>query len=284
MSVASRRPQRGLAGMKREGERALVRDWFAPLARAGLLARAIVYAVIGILAIDIASGSGSERANQQGALDAIASQTLGSVLLALVAAGLAAYATWRMARALIGHGREQVDTALERVAGAASAIVYGALCVLAIEILTRGSHGVSGGGAGRPSTAAAGVLGWPGGPVLVAIAGVVLCGVGFYQAYNAVARKFMQTARTSEMSAEVRRAYCALGVFGHLARAVVFAMTGYGAIRAAIDYDPRKAVGLDEALRHLARASYGPVLLGLVAAGLIAFSGYSAADARYRKV
>ena len=111
-----------------------------------------------------------------------------------------------------------------------------------------------------------------------------LIGVGRYQAYKAIAERFMDTFRTEQMNRRVRRAYAALGVFGHLARAVVFVLVGYGLIRAAADYDPRKAVGLDEALRELARASYGPQLLGLVAAGLIAFAVYSSADARYRKI
>ena len=43
-------------------------------------------------------------------------------------------------------------------------------------------------------------------------------------------------------------------------------------------------MGLDGALSALAQASYGPVLLGIVAAGLIAFGAYSMADARYRRV
>jgi hypothetical protein len=86
------------------------------------------------------------------------------------------------------------------------------------------------------------------------------------------------------MSPTVERAFTVLGVFGHIARAVVFALIGYGLIKAAIDYDPQKAVGLDGALRKLADASYGPVLLGVVAAGLIGFAAYSLADARYRKV
>jgi hypothetical protein len=65
---------------------------------------------------------------------------------------------------------------------------------------------------------------------------------------------------------------------------VVFALVGWFLIRAAIDFDPQKAVGLDGALAKLAHASYGPVLLGVVAAGLIAFGCYSLADAKFRKV
>jgi hypothetical protein len=65
---------------------------------------------------------------------------------------------------------------------------------------------------------------------------------------------------------------------------VVFAMIGYFLVRAAIDYDPDKAVGLDGALSKLGQASYGPALLGIVAAGLVGFAAYSVADARYRRV
>ena len=86
------------------------------------------------------------------------------------------------------------------------------------------------------------------------------------------------------MSESVERAFTALGVFGHLARMVVFGLIGYFLVRAAIDYDPDKAVGLDGALNKLAHASYGPILLGIVAAGLIAFAAYSVVDARYRRV
>jgi hypothetical protein len=111
-----------------------------------------------------------------------------------------------------------------------------------------------------------------------------MLGVAGYQAYKGASRGFLEDSETGRMSEGVRSAFTALGVFGHLARAVVFALIGYGLIRAAIEYDPQQAVGLDGALRDVADASYGPWLLGLVALGLIGFAAYSAADARYRKV
>ncbi len=86
------------------------------------------------------------------------------------------------------------------------------------------------------------------------------------------------------MSRAVKRAFTAIGVFGHLARMVVFGLIGYGLVKAAMDYDPQRAIGLDGALNQLSRESYGPFLLGVVAAGLIGFALYSIADARYRKI
>jgi hypothetical protein len=67
------------------------------------------------------------------------------------------------------------------------------------------------------------------------------------------------------MSDKVKRVFTALGVFGHLARMVVFVLIGYFFIRAAIDYNPDKAASLDGALATLGQASYGPFLLGVVA-------------------
>jgi hypothetical protein len=86
------------------------------------------------------------------------------------------------------------------------------------------------------------------------------------------------------MSRDVERAFTAVGVFGHLARMIVFGLVGYGLIKAAVNYDPRDAIGLDGALSQVSHLSYGPVLLGIVAAGLIGFGLYSIADARYRKI
>src|SRR6202012_1333306 len=121
------------------------------------------------------------------------------------------------------------------------------------------------------------LLGWPGGPVYVAIAGVLLLGAGVYQGYKGIARKFLEDSQTQRMGAEVRRTFTALGVAGYCARGVTFLLIGYGLIKAAVDYSPRSAVGLDGALQELIHASYGPLLLGVVAAGFLAFALFSIA-------
>lgn len=272
----------GTAGIRdahRQGEKLARTRQFEWLARAGLAARGVVYAIIGVLALEVALGVGGKATNQQGALKAIADRPFGKTLLVVVAIGLAGYALWRLARAALGHGPEQSDSAPDRIAALASGIAYTILCVTAVKILTGASTG-----SGTPKKATGGVLDWSGGPLLVGIAGAVLIGVAAYQAHKGLTEKFLDDSKTEQMGPGVRRAFTALGVFGHVARAVVFTLVGYGLIKAAIDYDPQKAVGLDGALRKLADASYGPWLLGLVAAGLIGFAAYSAADARYRRV
>jgi Domain of Unknown Function (DUF1206) len=253
---------------------------FEWLARAGFVARGLIYGIIGLLAIKLALGAGGKTANQQGALKTIAHQPFGEVLLILVAIGLAGYALWRLLRALLGHGPEDSDTTFERVAAFASGIVYAGLCAVAIKLLL--GSGASGSENTQKTTA--GVFGWPAGAWLVGIAGAVLIGVGLYQGYRGLSRDFLEDSKTEQMSQRVRSWIEWIGTFGHLARMVVFGLVGVFLIKAAIDYNPNKAVGLDGALAKIANASYGPFLLGIVAAGLIAFGVYSLSDARYRRI
>ena len=275
--IAPHAPIRRAQGKGDDLARSRQFEW---LARAGIAARAVIYAIIGVLAVKLAIGSGGETTNQQGALATIAKQPFGKALLILMAIGLAGYAIWRLVRAAIGHGPEAGDDTKERISGAASGIGYLALFITAVSLLI----GSGGGGSGGPGSATAGVLGWPGGQILVAIAGLIIIAVGLEEGYKGITKKFLEKSKTERMSERVKRSFTALGVAGHLARMVVFALIGYFLVRAAIDYGPDEAVGLDGALASLRDASYGPILLGVVAAGLIGFAAYSMADARYRRV
>ena len=97
----------GLTGSAcRGGEAVGQRREFAWMARAGLVARGVSYAIIGILALRLAVGAGGETTNQRGALTTIAEQSFGKALLIAMTIGLASYAIWRLVRAGIGHGTQ----------------------------------------------------------------------------------------------------------------------------------------------------------------------------------
>jgi len=128
------------------------------------------------------------------------------------------------------------------------------------------------------------VLGWPGGRWLIGIAGLVLVGVGLWNLYRGLARKFEDKWRTGEMGEAERKWGGRAGVVGHVARFVVFGLMGVFVAKAAIDYNPKEAIGLDGALQKLAHASYGPYLLGVTAFGLVCYGIYCLVDARYRDV
>ena len=252
---------------------------FEWLSRAGFIARGLIYLIIGVLAFKVALGHGGKLTNQQGALHTVAHQPFGKLLLTLLAVGLGGYSLWRFVRAALGHGPEGSDSGFDRVAAFGSGVAYGAMCVVAIEILL--GAGSSGGNAKKTT---GGVLGWPGGTWIVGIAGILAIGIALYQAYQGLTKKFLENSKTAEMSPQVKTAISWLGTVGYLARMIVFGLIGIFLIKAAVDFNPRKAVGLDGALAKIVDRSYGPLALGVVALGLIAFALYSLADARYRKI
>jgi hypothetical protein len=114
--------------------------------------------------------------------------------------------------------------------------------------------------------------------------GIGVGAVAGYNAYRALTQKFREKLKSEEMRDAPERAAVALGVTGLLARAVVFGIAAWFLIQAAVDYRPQEAVGLDGALSKLAQQPYGTWLLGIVAAGLLAYGLYTVFEARYRRV
>jgi hypothetical protein len=252
--------------------------------RAGFVARGITYALVGALALALAvgAGTGGTPASQQGALALLNQGWLGKLALILVAAGLLAYASWKLIQGALGRGPEGggSDGVIDRVGNIAGGIAYILFFALAVRILVTGGGSSSSG----PRHEAAGVLGWPGGPVLVGIGGGVLIGVSAYQIYDAVTGDFAEEAKTGRMGKEQRRLYLSLGRVGLTARALVFALIGYFLVRTAFDYNPSSAVGVDGALARLHHQTLGPWLVGLVAVGLLVFAMFSLFEARFRRL
>ena len=258
--------------------------WLDRAARLGFVARGAVYAIVAILAIRLALGQqNGEQANKQGALQAIADQPWGTAALVVLAVGLAGYALWRFSEAAFGYADEHDEKkrAVKRLASAGRGIVYAVFCASAVAVVAGRSPG---NGEQQPKTWTARVLGWSGGRFLVTIAGVAIIIGGVYLIVRGVTTKFEEELQTGQMSPVARRIVVVLGVVGSIGRGVVFALLGVLLIKAAADYDPNEAQGVDGTLRTIAEQSYGQVLLVLTGVALLAFAAYSMAEARYRRL
>ena len=164
------------------------------------------------------------------------------------------------------HGPEGSDSGFDRVAALASGIAYGVLCFIAVEVLI-GSPG----GSGNAHKTTGGVLGWPGGTWIVGIAGVVMIGVALYQGYRGVTQSFLEDSQDRGTSPRMKNWIARAGTVDYLARMVVFGLVGIFLVKAAVDYAPGAAVGLDVPRKKLPPV-HGSYPLGVVAAGLIAFA------------
>lgn len=227
-------------------------------------------------------GAAGVAPDQQGALALIARTPGGRAALVAICAGLLAYALWKLSQGIGGRGPEgRAGPKLsDRVANLAAGIAYLLFFAVAVAILTGGS----GGSSSAPSRATAGVLGWPGGQVIVGCAGAGLIAVSLHQLYDGLRGGFARDSRTDQMAPRERQAFMWLGRVGLTARAIVFAVVGYFLLRAAVEFNPGSAVGVDGALARLHREPFGGGILGLVAAGLITFGAYSLLEARHRRL
>jgi len=256
---------------------------FEGLARAGYVARGLIYIVIGICAIRLADGVNGQPASQTGALKLIADQRFGHALLVLMAIGLGGYSLWRLAQVVFGTTPEAGrHSTLDRIGALGSAVAYATFCFIALSILL--APETTAGNDQKPRDVTRTALEWPAGRWLVGAVGVLFLVVAGYQLYMGISRKFLEDSKVGEMDQSVRKAFTVLGVVGLCARAVAFGLIGVFIFRAARDFKASEAVGLDGALERLTRQSYGPTLLLIVALGLIAFGIYSIADARFRKI
>ncbi|MFK0117739.1 DUF1206 domain-containing protein [Streptomyces sp. NPDC090994] len=253
-------------------------------ARAGLTARGVIYLLVGTLALRIAFGDGTEEADRSGALEALADQPFGSVLLWALGIGLVGMALWRLSEAVFGAVGPDGRTAKKRLAATARCGFYAfvAYSVLAFAASPRNGSGGSSDQQSRDVTAR--VLQVPGGQWLVGVAGAGIVVAGVVIGVQAARRGYRKKLKASELAPWSRRLVDVTGVAGGVARGLVFAVAGAFAVRAAVDYEPGRAKGLDDTLRSFAETPLGPMLLACVAAGLVLFGVFSFALARWRRV
>jgi hypothetical protein len=252
------------------------------MARCGYATKGVVYVIVGVLAVMTAIGAGGATKDSSGAIETIAQQPFGRILVGLTALGLIGYVIWRFMQAIMDPEHKGSDSKgiAARIGYAVSGIAYASLAFLAARIALNGGGG--GGGDSSKQALTAKLMSQPFGIWLVGIVGVIVIGVGVFHFYQAYKAKFMEDYKAGEMSATERRWAKRIGRFGLSARGVTFAMIGSFFIIAAVQADPSEAKGLAGALDTLARQPYGPWLLGIVSLGLVAYGVYCFSQARYR--
>ncbi|MDX3242667.1 DUF1206 domain-containing protein [Streptomyces sp. ME18-1-4] len=278
-----------------EAERAARGTMTKGAAKAGLTARGVIYLLVGALALQIAFGHGTQQADRQGALGEISEKPFGAVLLWALGVGLVGMALWRLSEAVFGEAGPDGRRARKRLLAVVRCVFY-SFVAYSVLLFAAGSGGGRGSGGGAGSGAGGGssdeqsrdvtarALDLPAGQWIVGAAGAGIVVAGVWIAARAVLRTYREDLRLGEMSPGVRRLVDVTGVGGGAARGLVFAAAGAFAVRAAVDYRPNRAKGLDDTLRSFADTPVGPGLLACVAAGLVLFGLFSLAMARWRNV
>jgi hypothetical protein len=269
-----------------QARKAALGPFMRKLIRLGHIGRGILFAAIGLLSLLIALGRATDKApDQGGALAAIASQSYGQALLLVVAVGLVGFALWGFIRAILDPLNRGMDrnAIIERIGFFVSGVSYGLLVMPTVQmVLGSGDGPRNQADSTRDMTAQ--LQAHPLGQWLVIVVGIVVLGWSIMQVHAALTCKFERDFDFSAMGAREEEFAEKVGQLGIVARAFVFALIGMFLIQAAIQQDAGQAKGLDAALLSLAQRPGGPVVLGLVALGLVVFGLYSMLCPHWLKV
>jgi hypothetical protein len=250
------------------------------LVRLGYAAKALVYILVGALALKVAAGvEGGRITDQGGALYVVLGQPFGHALLVLVAVGLLAYASWEILGAIFGWRRRAGEGYGARALTVVRALVYAAIGVQALR-LAIGLRGTRSG----PEPLVRAALDWPFGEWLIIIAGL---GIGYYgiiEIIDAIKGRLEPDldAATLRRRAGEWALHVARGGIG--ARGLLLVVLAVGIIRAAVAHRPDAAGGMGSSMVILNTLPQGTLLLGATAAGVLAYGIYQLLHARYAQV
>jgi Domain of Unknown Function (DUF1206) len=261
-------------------KRAARSPWVGRLGRLGFAAQGMCFVIIAVLALELAFGRRGRLTDPQGAFVILAQGGWTRVLLVSLAIGFGSYSIWRFAQAILDRGGMGGDLGGlgRRAIQLGQALLYALLTASAVKVLAGArAHG-------SPKRAAAGILGWSGGPVIVGAIGVAVAIVAAVNVYWGLSGRFMGSLRRGELTARTERLLKITATIGFVALGFVLAVVSWFLLKAAIDYNAGKVVSLGGAMSRLARADYGQWLLTAVAAGLLSYGVFGLLQARYHRV
>lgn len=228
--------------------------------RIGFFARGLVYILLGYVALDAAAPDSTSDL-----FKSVESLPGGSVMLAVIVVGALGYGLWKLLNAIqnLEGFDDDAKGKAKRFFYLVGGLGYFVLAYLAAKTL----FGSGGSGDGTQEAAAASpdfLLYLVGGGILVA---------GIYQIKKGVTREFLRGLKDAPPYIET------WGMLGHVARGIVFAVSGWAVIQAT--GNSGNAKGLAGALASLKDTG---AIFTVLCVGLILFGLFSLVEARYRIV
>lgn len=256
--------------------------WMKPFARMGYAARGLVYLVIALFALSAAI-RGGEVEDSRGALETLMASGPGGIMALVLIAGLAGYSAWRFVQSVFDTDDHGVDP--KGLAVRAGLLTSGATyAVLAFYVfsLWRGYSSESGGESGSGAFAEF-VSGLVGARPAAWLFAAVFLGVAGAHVVKAARRGYR---RHIQPPGRFVRYLDPIAMTGLGARGVVFAVIAILFFTRGVTGGEGggETPGLQDALTYVIALPFGRLLLGMLGAGLLAFSLYSFCEALWRRI
>ncbi|OBH97133.1 DUF1206 domain-containing protein [Mycobacterium sp. E2733] len=252
---------------------------FERLARVGFVVNGVLHLIVGYLAIRVAFGDGG-TADQTGALATLASKPGGPLALWIATAALLAMGLWRLVETALGRSSDRKSKGASSDASSRAKALGLAAVYLAFAYSAFGfARGAGRSADQQNSSISARLMATTGGTIALIVGGLIIVAVGCYHIYKGASRNFVDDLH-GKSGDLVRR----LGVAGYIGKGTVITLTGVLVIVAACRSEPKKATGLDGALKTLGAQHYGAALLIAAGVGIITYGLYSFVMARSTKM
>lgn len=262
----------------------LKKSWIEIVGGIGYAAKGIVYGLLGVLVFQTAYRGGSGKiGGKEMVLEYLSSQPLGDIILLIITVGLASYVLWRLIQAILNPGNkdEGAKSVIQRTGYVLSALTYAGLAFICLKFILGSNNSDSD---APKKQGAAWLMEQPFGQAIVVIIGGIIICVGVFYLYRSYKATFVKKLDVEEMSSAEKTWIVRFGRTGIAARALIFGIIGFLVVKSGMEASTSEVGGYGNALQELVKQSYGPWLLGAVAAGLVLYGIYCLFLARYLKL
>lgn len=255
----------------------------APIARTGLIAKGIIYCLLGMLAFMAAfeiGGHSNKEADKKGVFEMVEGVG-GKLLLGVLTVGLLCYSIWRFVHAfsLRRTERDKKKIAGKMVRYIFSGLVYLSVAAYAIKRLLGDAN--KNGDSTRDTVSQ--LMQKPLGAWGVGLLALIIIGTGVYQIYYALSEKYKKHVESMSLHSAASKTLLLAGKVGYIARGIVWLVVAWLLLKAAIHVNSNEAGDTSKAFEFLEQASYGSYLLGALGLGVICYGFFNFVRARYER-
>ncbi|WP_040493199.1 DUF1206 domain-containing protein [Ilumatobacter nonamiensis] len=279
-------------GVERAEEFAREHPAVVKFARVGWIAKGVVYALTGILALLIgvrasdgstSDGGSDQEASQTGAIARIAENPAGVAVLWVVAIGLVTYSLWRIASVLLPADND-LKGWLTRGGYLVSAVTYLLLAWTAVTFARQPSKSGESSEDSKVESFTRDFMTNSAGRALIFVIGAILIVIAAVFLWKAISASFESQLMPGSVGPVSHQMLVVLGRIGWVGRAAMMSLIGFFLARSAIRFDPDDAQGLDGSLRKAASSGLGTWLVVAVGAGLLLYGIFCALSAPKRRL